>query len=58
MEEARKLECEHFREDGVIKVIEGITTINEVIYSTRKDSEWIYLKIVDGYGMTTMDMKM
>ncbi|HRR95495.1 MAG TPA: GspE/PulE family protein [Candidatus Ratteibacteria bacterium] len=39
MEEARKTGMRTLREDGVIKVIEGITTINEVIYSTRKDSE-------------------
>ncbi len=38
MEEARKTGMRTLREDGIIKVIEGITTINEVIYSTRKDS--------------------
>lgn len=38
-EEARKTGMKTLREDGVIKVIEGKTTINEVIYSTRKETE-------------------
>ncbi|MCD6221727.1 Flp pilus assembly complex ATPase component TadA, partial [bacterium] len=38
-DEARKTGMKTLREDGVIKVIEGKTTINEVIYSTRKEDE-------------------
>jgi len=36
-DEARKTGMKTLREDGIIKVIEGKTTINEVIYSTRKE---------------------
>jgi len=38
-DEARKTGMKTLREDGIIKVIEGKTTINEVIYSTRKEGE-------------------
>jgi len=38
-DEARKTGMKTLREDGIIKVIEGKTTINEVIYSTRKEDE-------------------
>ncbi len=36
-DEARKTGMKTLREDGIIKVLEGKTTINEVIYSTRKE---------------------
>jgi len=38
-DEARKTGMKTLREDGIIKVLEGKTTINEVIYSTRKEDE-------------------
>jgi len=38
-DEARKTGMKTLREDGIIKVIEGKTTVNEVIYSTRKEGE-------------------
>ena len=36
---ARKFGMKTLREDGIQKVIQGITTISEVLYATKKDTE-------------------